>query len=157
MAKKEESLPALAALVRSGNTSYAIYNVSSNVKGALSKQEQQIATETQRQLQIMRNQRLKTDIAMDEMSQVHQHASDEFQSVASHLAELNDESRGKSYQTIVEEFNKYNAELAANHLLGAMKVGAHTIAEQISRPIELSFSAEEPTPRSGFFRRLIGG
>lgn len=156
MAKKEENLPTLAALVRSGNTSYAIYNAAVSDKGGLTKHEQQITTETQKQAHVMRNQRLKTDIAMDEMSQLHKHAADEYQSVVSHLAEVNAEAQGKSYQPIVEEFNKYNAELAATHLLGAMKVGAHTIAEQIGRAIDLPLVEEKPVAKPGFLQRLLG-
>lgn len=155
MAKKEEHLPGLSALVRSGNTSYAIYPVAAQIPAAMTKQEQQMAAETQTHLQIMRNQRLKTDVAMNEMSQLHQHASDEFQGIANHLTELNEEARGKSHQAIVEEFNRYNAELSANHLFGALKVGAHSIAEQVSRPIQLPLK-EEPAPRRGFLGRLRG-
>ena len=159
MAKKESSLLGLAPLTQPGsNNSVIIYGAAANGSRAPSQAEQRITLETEKQLQVIRCQRLKVEAAAQEITQMHQQAASEFLDITSHLAALKETARGKEYQALVEEYNQRSAQLAAQHLFGVIEVSARNIGMETARPL---YREDEPivvkaVEKRGFLQRLIG-
>jgi len=150
MAKQTEFFPGVALMVHTGTGNFGINPISPYVNGSSSKDEQQIAAVTQKQLLIMHNQRLKSEVATSEISNLHKHGSKEFSHLAAQVTEINEQASGKGHEAVVQAFNKLNLEMAGNHILGAMSVGARTIAEPINKPIDLPVAEKK-----GW--RILGG
>lgn len=161
MTKKEANLLGLAPLSQVGSSGLIIYGAVANAVRPPTKTEQRIELETQKHLQVIRNQRLKAEAAVHELAQVHQRGAQEFLEIAGHFATLKEAARGKDYQALVEEFTHRSAQLAAQHLYGVMEVSARNIGMETARPL---YREEEPEvvqvvakPQPGLLRRLIGG
>lgn len=158
MTKKESSLLGLAPLAPSGNNGVVIYGATATVSRAPSQAEQRIAAETDKQLQVIRCQRLKVETAAQEISQMHQQAASEFLEITAHLGVLKESARGKDYQALVEEFNHRSAQLAAQHLFGVIEVSARNIGMEAARPL---YREEQPVvvkvvERRSLLQRLFG-
>ena len=161
MTKKDANLLGLAPFAQTGNSGLIIYGAVASVGRPPTKAEQRIELETQKQLQVIHNQRLKAEAAVHELAQVHQRGAQEFLEITGHLAVLKETAKGKDYQELVEEFNRRSAQLAAQHLVGVMEVSARNIGMDTARPL---YREEEPEvvkvvekPQPGLLRRLIGG
>lgn len=162
MPKKTEYFSNAAILIRSGTNSFGTSPIMPYVNGSLSKQDQQIATETQKHMLIMHNKRLKAEVAVGEIDSLHQCGSSEFLTFAAHTTEVNEQAAGKPHEAVVKAFNELNRESCGNHILGAINVGAHAIAIEIERTIELPVEEEEeetppPKPKPTILQRLLKG
>lgn len=158
MTKKENSQLGLSPLTQSNGGALIIYGSVANIGAPQSKAEQQIITETNKHLQIIRNQRLKAEAAAHELTQVHQQGSKEFLDIADHLSTLKEQAKGKDYQVLIEEFTQRSAQLAAQHLFGVIEVSARNIGMETARPL---YREEEPqvvkvVEKRSLLQRLIG-
>ena len=104
--------------------------------------EQHIELDTQRQLLVIRNQRLKADAANHEIALMHQQSAQEFLETADHLSTLKEAAKGKDYQALVQEFNQRDAQLVAQHLFGVTEVSARNIGMKTATP---ALSRREPS------------
>lgn len=153
-AKKDESVLGLAPLARTGNGSFPDLSSSFSAGGALTKTEQRIVTESHKQSLVIQAQTAKTVLAMDMMADMHQHGADEFYDTAQYLSTVRQKAAGKDYQPQVDEFTHRDAQLVSQHLLGAIEVGAHKVAEEVHRSLYLP---DPPDEKRGVIKRLLGG
>jgi len=157
MAKRETSQLGLTPLPQSNN-GVVIYGAGSSLGQAPSQAEQKIGAEAQRQLEIIRHQRVKAEAAAHEIAQAHQQSAKEFSDTLGYLAALNEEAKGKSYQNLLEEFNQRNIQLTAQHLFGVTEVSARNIGMETARPLywEEEKIVVKMVEKPGLLRRLIG-
>lgn len=158
MTKKDISQLGLSPLPQSNGGAMVIYGAVASMGIPQSKSEQQIVVETNKQLQVIRNQRLKAEAAAHEISQVHQQGSQEFVEIAAHLSALKEQAKGKDYQGLVDEFTQRSAQLAAQHLFGVMEVSARNIGMETARPLyrEEEVPVVKVVERRGLLQRLLG-
>ena len=157
MAKKEPNLLGLAPLSQNAN-GVVIYGAAANAGGTPNQAQQQIVTEAQKHVVVMQQQRLKAEVAAHEIAQMHQTAAQEFHDTVAQLSALKEAARGKDYQSLVDEYNQRDAQLAAQHLFGTTEVSARNIGMETARPL---YREDEPivvkvVEKRGLLQRLLG-
>ena len=156
MTRKEPNLLGLAPLSQNAN-GVVIYGAAANASGSSNPAQQQILAEAQKQVVVIQQQRLKAEVAAHEIALLHQTGAQEFHDTVAQLSALKEAARGKDYQSLVDEFNQRDAQLAAQHLFGATEVSARNIGMETARPL---YREDEPTvvrviEKRGFLQRLL--
>lgn len=164
MAQKKTNQLGLAPLPANGSGGVPLYSTMAHPGGPINKNEQRIVVETQKQIHVIRHQRLKEEAAAQEIGQMHRQSAQEFVEVARHLSKLNATARGKDYQRLVEEFTERSAQMAAQHLCGVLEVSSRNIGMETARPVyqeEPETQKKQPpiiqvVPRRGLWQRIFG-
>lgn len=158
MTRKDPNVLGLAPLNQNGN-GVVIYGAAATTSGPPSQAQQQIHAETQKQIVVIQQQRLKVEIATHEIAQMHQTSAQEFHDTVAQLSALKEAARGKDYQALVDEFCQRDAQLVAQHLFGATEVSARNIGMETARPV---YREDEPIivkveEKRNWLQRLAGG
>lgn len=153
MAKKDQSVLGLGPLPQTAN---GVIIYTAGAARPPTETEQRIELETQKQLQVIRNQRQQTEVAVHEVAQIHQQSAQEFLDTAAYLSALKETAKGTDYQAQFEEFSQRTAQMLAQHLFGISEVSARNIGMETARPL---YHEDEPIvvkveEKRGFLRGL---
>lgn len=96
----------------------------------------------------------KTNVALNLMSDMNQHATEQFAKTVEKTTEIKQAARNKPHKEYVEQFSDAVTQVAGQQMIGTVKVGATAIAREVSR--EVSPIRPEPKKRGGL-RGLFGG
>ena len=107
-----------------------------------------------RSMEIMEGYARKTMYAMNKMSELNQHADDQFVKTAERISEIKCKANNKPHAAYVEQVSDAITQIAGQQMIGTLKIGATAIAGEVRRPISESSSANG---KRGGLRRLLGG
>ena len=115
--------------------------------------ERKVIDELSKQRLVIEAQREKTEFAMTQIGDLHEHGSHVFNRTTTYIMEVKQQTRGKEHQSVIDEFTARQISTFGRQMLGAMEVGGTKIGEEVFRP--LYPTADPPEPK-GFWKRLLG-
>ena len=122
----------------------------SQSRGDLRKVEQEFRT----QAAVIDAAAIKTIHGMARLGQLQQTAAVQFELTARVLAAVKGMTRGQAHRSYVDKFCDRMADVAARHNLGAVEIGAASIAREIHREMYPA-QEEKPEPRS-IWEKIFG-
>lgn len=156
MAKKDETLLGLATVPMAsafGNGHAGGGLARSGAFQALTKEQQRVLAEFEKQHLVIEKQQEKTTFGEEMIGEIHEHGFSTFAHTSGAIIGIKALAQGAEHQAYLEEFSKHQLAMLARHISGAVNVGATNIAVEISR--SLYPEPELPEPRS-WLKRLIG-
>ena len=152
MAKKEESLFALAPLSQSPSFGDDRSIVPLDSTRSSHRDEQWIVDEQHKQTLIMQGFEIKTVQAMKLMAEIQKEGIVTFDEATAFIFLIKDEQRNKEHQAYIEEFCARSLQMMGRHILAITEVGATNIGMEVHR----SLYPPGPIEPRGFFKRLFG-
>lgn len=147
MTKKQDEL-GFAPLALSTPSSMVPYSLQRSYS-QLTKTEQQIVAEKDKQLLVISGNIQKAQVAIHGIGMMHRTAQSELFETAQHVGALNAAASGMSYQSYVQQFNHHDIQLQAQHTYAIEDSVAYSLRVEMDRTL---YRADEPKKR-GFFSR----
>lgn len=145
MSKKQDlgGFAPLAVSMQNGMVPYGMGR-----SGELTKTEQQVIAEKNKQLLVMEGAIEKAQAALAGIGMMHRTAQMEMFLTAQNVGALNVAAHGTNYQMYVEQFNHHDIQLAAQHTYAIEDAAAYSLRTEAARSLYI----EDPKKR-GFFSR----
>lgn len=122
---------------------------------SLSKDEQRVCDEWNKQMLVIDSQTDKTTFGTTKIGEIHRHGTLTFHESVAYVLDLKSEAANKEHQNYMDEFTKRQLQMLGRHVLGAIEVGSSHIGAEIHRPLYPEPEPETPEPRS-LWQRLFG-
>lgn len=149
MTKREENLLGLAPVS-------SIFTPASNKiqpfhhPGGVSKRQHKILSELEAEVDIIAATEIKTNYGQIAISSIHEQGFAVFDDTLEFMFDARLRSRSQEHQQYIEEFTKHQIKMLANHIVGAIEVGATNVATEIHRSMYI------PEEKPGWLQRLFG-
>jgi hypothetical protein len=122
----------------------------------LTRDEQRTVDELHKQQLVIQATNTKTTFAMDQIADIHEHATAQFDSTTGYILRIKDQQRGAEHQLYVDEFTKHQIPSLARQLMAAVEVAANAIGMEVHRPLYLPPEPPEP-PKPRSLREILFG
>ncbi len=122
----------------------------------LSRDEQHICEEWNKQMMVIDAQADKTAFATTKIGEVHRHGALTFSTTLEYVLALKEEAEGEEYQLYMAEFSKRQLQMLGRHMLGAVEVGSSHIGGEIHRSLYPPPEPPPPPEPRSLWKRLFG-
>ena len=158
MSKKNENKLGIAAIVPDFGFSPAGSMVPMNSSQSYGQEKHRMLQILEQRLAAQSHVEIAVSDAMCRMASLAQHAVSKFQATGEVISQTKQEAQGKDFQPYVEEFTHHVSQIAAQQMLGALKLGGTALAqEMIQSPYPPPLPTPDPPEQRTWLGRLLLG
>ena len=118
--------------------------------GSSNPNERNIAATSNQQMAVMDAFAKKAIHAVEKMTEINKHATDQYYETIENISDLQSKSRGKGHEANMEQFGDAMSQVAGQQMIGTVKIGSAAIAGEVSRRPSTSYV------KKSVINRLLG-
>jgi len=152
MTKKTDSILGLPPVAVVSSSSSPTGLVPYEPTQALTRDQQRVTSEWQKQMLVIDSQSAQTLFAQEKIAELFEHAALTYVESMASIHAIKETAKGKEYQPYVDEFTRHMSTLLAQKLVGTVQVSSNNIGQELARTLYLLPEQE----RRNLLQRLFG-